>query len=187
MRPCSHSRHTALKYYVQAFQNLCLDNHSSESFHIWTIDTLEGQLSFHDPWPQVGLEVKSRTPLESDFLLSVMQIQATPAMSTSRISILPLMSKWYFIPNIFYLYIFAFQLHQCRKRLTWSNGYLEVIFHDLDVFSIIFATSYVEVKNQRSHRRSSVCFSYEHVLSEVRKSSKQKSKTKWYTIFRLSN
>ena len=28
------------------------------------------------------------------------QIQTTPAMSTSRISILPLMSKWFFIPNI---------------------------------------------------------------------------------------
>ena len=34
----------------------------------------------------------------------------------------------------------------CRKRLTWSNGYLEVIFHALDIFSIIFATVYVEVK-----------------------------------------
>ena len=29
--------------------------------------------------------------------------QATPAMLTSRISILPLMSKWFFIPNIFSL------------------------------------------------------------------------------------
>ena len=27
-----------------------------------------------------------------------------------------------------------------------GNGYLEVIFHALDVFSIIFATVYVEVK-----------------------------------------
>ena len=67
-------------------------------------------------------------------------------MSTSRISILPLMSKWFFIPNIFSLYFFAFQLRLCRKRLTWSNGYLEAIFHALDVFSIIFATVYVEVK-----------------------------------------
>ena len=74
------------------------------------------------------------------------KIQATPAMSTSRISILPLMLKWFFIPNIFSLYFFAFQLCLCRKRLTWSNGYLEVIFHALDVFSIIFATVYVEVK-----------------------------------------
>ena len=67
-------------------------------------------------------------------------------MSTSRISILPLMSKWFFIPNIFSLYFFAFQLRLCRKRLTWSNGYLEVPFYALDVFSIIFATVYVEVK-----------------------------------------
>ena len=51
-----------------------------------------------------------------------------------------------FIPNIFYLYFFAFQLRLCRKQLTWSNGYLEVIFHALDIFSIIFATVYVEVK-----------------------------------------
>ena len=56
------------------------------------------------------------------------------------------MSKCFFIPNIFYLYFFAFQLRLCRKRLTWSNGYPEVIFHALDVFSIIFATVYVEVK-----------------------------------------
>ena len=39
-----------------------LDSHS-ESIHIWTIDTLEGQFSFHNSWPQdwcprVGLEVK---------------------------------------------------------------------------------------------------------------------------------
>ena len=74
------------------------------------------------------------------------KIQATPAMSTSRISILPLMSKWFFIPNIFSQYFFAFQLRLCRKRLTWSNGYLEAIFHTLDVFSFIFATVYVEVK-----------------------------------------
>ena len=61
-------------------------------------------------------------------------------------SILPLMSKWFFIPNIFSLYFFAFQLRLCRKRLTWSNGYLEVIFNALDVFSIIFVAVYVEVK-----------------------------------------
>ena len=97
-------------------------------------------------------------------------------MSTSRISILPLMSKWFFIPNIFSLCIFAFQLRLCRKRLTWSNGYLEVIFHALDIFSIIFATSYVEVKNRRSHGRRIVFFGYVHA-PEVRKSSKQKSKT----------
>ena len=104
-------------------------------------------------------------------------IQATPAMSTSRISILSLMSKWFFIPNIFSIYIFAFQLRQSRKRLTWSNGYLEVIFHALDVFSIIFATSYVEVKNRCTHGCHIVCFGYVHVSPEVRKSSKQKSET----------
>ena len=67
-------------------------------------------------------------------------------MSTSRISIVSLMSKWFFIPNIFSLYFFAFQLRLCRKQLTWSKGYLEVIFHALAVFSIIFATVDVEVK-----------------------------------------
>ena len=75
------------------------------------------------------------------------------------------------------LYIFALQLRLCRKRLTWSNGYLEVIFHALDVFSIIFATSYVEVKNRRSHGCRIVCFGYVHLLPDVRKSSKRKSKT----------
>ena len=80
-------------------------------------------------------------------LMAQSAIQATHAMSTSRISILPLMSKWFFIPKIISLYFFAFQLSLCRKRLTWSNGYLQVIFHALDVFSIIFATVYVEVKS----------------------------------------
>ena len=42
----------------------------------------------------------------------------------------------------FSLYFFAFQLRLCRKRLTRSNGYLEVIFHALNVFSIIFASVY---------------------------------------------
>ena len=59
---------------------------------------------------------------------------------------LPFMSKWFFIPNILSLYFFAFQLCLCRKRLTWSNGYLEVIFHAVDIFSIIFATVYFDVK-----------------------------------------
>ena len=89
-------------------------------------------------------------------------------MSTSRISILPLMSKWFFIPNIFSLYFFAFQLRLCRKQLTWSNGYLEVFFHALDVFSIIIASVYVKVLNQRSHRRHIVYFGYVHVLAEER-------------------
>ena len=72
------------------------------------------------------------------------------------------------------LYIFAFQLRLCRKWLTWSNGHLEVIFHALDIFSVIFATSYVEDKNRHSHGRRIVCFGNVQVLPEVRKSSKQK-------------
>ena len=76
-------------------------------------------------------------------------------------------------PTFIYLCI---STRLCRKRLTWSKRYLEVIFHALDVLSIIFATSYVRVKNRRSHWCRIVCFSYVHVLPEVRKSSKQKSK-----------
>ena len=78
------------------------------------------------------------------------------------------MSKWFFIPNIFSLYIIGFQLRLCRKQLTWSNGYLEVIFQALDIFSIIFATAYVTVKNRLSQGRHIVCFSYVYVLPEVR-------------------
>ena len=111
--------------------------------------------------------------VSEEIMFENVDIQATPAMSTSRISILPLMSKWFFIPNIFSLYFFAFQLRLCRKRLTRSNGYLEVIFHALNVFSIIFASVYVEVLNRRSHGRHIVCFGYVHVLAEVRTSSKQ--------------
>ena len=101
-------------------------------------------------------------------------------MSTLRISILSLMLKWFFIPNIFSLCSFVFQLHLKRKRLTWRNGYLEGIFHALDVFSIIFATSYVEVTNRHSHEHRIVCFGYVHVLP-----SKQKQKT-FKVIYLLS-
>ena len=68
-----------------------------------------------------------------------------------------------FQSNIFSLYFFAFRLRLCRKRLTRSNGYPEVIFHALDVFSVIFASVYVEVLNRRSHGRHIVCFGYVHV------------------------
>ena len=48
-----------------------------------------------------------------------------------------------------------------------------MIFHALDVFSIIFAKVYVEVLNRRLHGRYTVCFVLVHVLAEVRTSSKQ--------------
>ena len=41
-------------------------------------------------------------------------------------------------------------------------------FHALDIFSIIFASVYVEVLNQRSHGRHIVCFGHVYVLAEVR-------------------
>ena len=85
--------------------------------------------------------------------------------------------QWFFIPYIFPLYVFAFQLCLCRKRLIWSKGYLEVIFHALDIFSITFATAYVEVKNWLLQGHCIVCFGYEYALPEVWKSSKQWSKT----------
>ena len=104
--------------------------------------------------------------------INTFNIQATPAMPTSHISILPLMSKWFFIPNIFSLYFFAFQLRLCRKQLTWSNRYLEVIFHALDVFSIIFATVYINKKSALAWAPYCL-FWHVHVLAEVRTSSKQ--------------
>ena len=48
-------------------------------------------------------------------------VQATPAMSTSRISILSFTSQWFFIPNIFSLYIFAFQLRLCQKTVNMKQ------------------------------------------------------------------
>ena len=56
-----------------------------------------------------------------------------------------------------------------KQRVSWGW-----FFYALDVFSIIFATSYVEVKNRHSHGHGIVCFGYVHVLPEVRNSSKQK-------------
>ena len=53
------------------------------------------------------------------------------------------------------------------KTINMKQLISEVILHAPDIFSIIFATSYVEVKNRRSHGCRIVCFSYVHVLPEV--------------------
>ena len=45
------------------------------------------------------------------------------------------------------------------------------------LYSITFATEYVEVKTRLSQERRIVCFGYVYVLTEVQKSSKQWSKT----------
>ena len=46
--------------------------------------------------------------------------------------------------HFFSIYLCILCLH--RKRFTWSNGYLEVICHAQELFSITVATAYVEVK-----------------------------------------
>ena len=127
-----------------------------------------------------------------------MEVQATPAMSTSHISILSLsryvnfayintityVEAIFFIPNIFFLYFFAFQLRQCRKQLTWSKGYLKVIFHLLDIFSIIFATVYVEVKSgARMGAILSASTMYMYKLRCERLPNNNKNQLKWSTVF----
>ena len=57
--PRSRSRHTAVKF----FKCLNLCSHSTQSIHIWNIDTWEGLLRFHEnrslgSHPRVRLEVK---------------------------------------------------------------------------------------------------------------------------------
>ena len=80
-----------------------------------------------------------------------------------------------------------------------TNTYVEVTFHSKhffsmylcistpsmskmvnmkDVFPIIFATAFVEVKNWRSRGRHIVCLGCVRVLPEVLKSSKQQLETK---------
>ena len=116
-------------------------------------------------------------------------LQATPAMSTSCISILSLMSKWFFNPNIFTLYIFAFQLRLCRKWLTWSNGYLEVLFHALDVFSITFAAAMSKPKigSRKSAVLSASAMYFYYLRCENLPNNGQKQLLKWYNFFRLTN
>ena len=53
------------------------------------------------------------------------------------------------------------------KTVNMKQQDLEVIFHALDIFSIIFATTHVKVKNRHSHGCRIVCFGYVHVLTEV--------------------
>ena len=104
-------------------------------------------------------------------------------MSTSHISILSFMWKWFFIPNILSLYIFAFQLCLCWKQLTWSNGYLEVICHALDILSVIFAIAYVEVKG--AVLSASAMYTL-YLRCENLQNNGQKQ-LKWYKFFRLGN
>ena len=90
--------------------------------------------------------------------------------------------------HFFLCIFFAFQLHLCRKRLTWSNGYLEVIFHALDIFSIIFATVYVEVKiGARMGAILSASAMYMYKLRCEHLPNNNKNQLNWSTFFRLSN
>ena len=95
-------------------------------------------------------------------------VQATPAMSTSRISILPLMSKWVFIPNIFFStfpYISTPSMSKTvnMKQLVSQGNFScpRRIFY------------YICYCLCRSKNRHIVCFGYVHVLAEVQTSSKQ--------------
>ena len=72
----SYFRHVCricVKVLRQSFSSgVYLSNYLSESIHIWTIVTLEGWHSFHDPGPQgpcpgVGLEVKIWDTFKSVF------------------------------------------------------------------------------------------------------------------------
>ena len=75
---------------------------------------------------------------------SVFARQATPAMSTSRISILSLNVEVIVHYQQFFSIFLCISNPSMSKRV--NNGYLEVIFHALDIFSIIFASVNVEVK-----------------------------------------
>ena len=126
--------------------------------------------------------------MNTSALVCFTHIQATPAISTSRIWILSLMSKSFFIPNIFCVCVFACQLCLCWKWLTWSNGYLEVIFHALDVFSIIFATSCQSQKSALTWAlyclfQLCTCITW----GAKNLPNKNQKQLKWYTVFRLSS
>ena len=69
-------------------------------------------------------------------------------------------------------------------KLTWSNGYLEVIFHALDVFSITFATAYVESRKGAVLPASAMYMHYPRCETLPNNGQKQ---LKWYNFFRLSN
>ena len=58
-----------------------------------------------------------------------------------------------------------------------------MIFLALDVFSIIFPTAYVEVKNQLSQGPRIVCYGYVYVLPEVRNLSNNGQKQSDITSF----
>ena len=63
------------------------------------------------------------------------------------------------------------------KTVNMKQRYLEVIFHALHIFSITFSTACVKVKKRPLQGCRIVCFGNEYTLPEVRKSSKQWSKT----------
>ena len=61
LRPCPRPLRVRVRvpvtlrqsFMCKFFRSSYLDSHSSESIHIWTIGTLEGQLSFNTPGPRV--------------------------------------------------------------------------------------------------------------------------------------
>ena len=97
---CSHPGrlcpcHTALKFMFKFFKSSYLDNHSSESIHIWPIRTLDGWLSFHesrpmDPCPRVGLEVKIEHTFKKCFSTFLLRKQLRQIVGQTLVSLVSL-------------------------------------------------------------------------------------------------
>ena len=100
------------------------------------------------------------------------KIQATPAMSTSRISILPHVEVIFHSQHFFSIFLCISTLSMSKtvnmkQRVSRGDfSYPRRIF-----FYICYRLC--RSKSRRSHGRHIVCFGYVHVLAEVRTSSKQ--------------
>ena len=118
---------------------------------------------------------KTSKPTE---ICSIQSVSGSPFTGDSRYVDFTYLDTITYVEVIFHSQHF-FCIFLCISTLSMSkmvNMKQRVsrgVFHALDVFSIIFATVYIEVINLRSHRRHIVCFGYVHVLAEVRMSSKQ--------------
>ena len=99
-----------------------LTNHLSESIHIWTIGTLEGQLSFHSSWPQGpcprvhgpgwGYRSKSRTSLNSVFSTFLLWKQHMQIVGQTWLSLVTLTSgSWSKV---------------CMTYISWSSDFLNL-------------------------------------------------------------
>ena len=108
------------------FKSSYLDNHLSESVHIWT-GTLESRLSFHESWPQgpcpgLGLEVKIQGTFKKRLTTCLSVIKTTFTYAESWSDVWP-KNKYRSLWSIFYgpvILLYILKTSSCMMFILWD-------------------------------------------------------------------